>query len=143
MIHNVRHMNIMVKRKCAWPAIGSEDSLRYDADMARIYRKTFLRQWRKKSGRTLVQVAEYLHMTHGQLSKIERGEQPYNQALLEALAELYMCEPVDLLIRDPLDPEGIWSLWQSAKPGDRNKIVKLARAILDEGGEETQNHKAA
>jgi transcriptional regulator with XRE-family HTH domain len=94
------------------------------------YRKTYLRAWRKKTGRTLEQVAEYLHMTHGQLSKIERGLQPYNQALLEALAELYMCEPADLIMRDPEDPEGIWSIWDQALPGDRQKIVQIAKALI-------------
>src|SRR4051812_20630647 len=66
----------------------------------------FLRQWRKQAGKTLEAVAEHLHMSHSQLSRIERGKQPYNQELLEALAELYMCDVVDLLIRDPSDPEG-------------------------------------
>lgn len=69
-------------------------------------------------------------MTHGQLSRIERGLQPYNQALLEALADLYMCDVVDLLIRDPSEPEAIWTLWEKAKPGQRQQIVAVADALL-------------
>lgn len=98
--------------------------------MAKNRRKTYLREWRKAKDKTLVQVAEYLHMTHGNLSKIERGKQDYNQTLLDALAELYGCEPVDLLIRDPSDPVNIWSLWDRARPGDKQKIVSVARTII-------------
>lgn len=93
-------------------------------------RPTYLRQWREHRQKTLVQVAEHLHMTHGNLSKIERGLVPYNQELLERLAELYRCEPVDLLIRDPSDPESIWSIWDKARPGERGQIAAVANAIV-------------
>lgn len=93
-------------------------------------RPTFLRQWRQHRDKTLVQIAEELHMTHGQLSRIERGLQPYNQALLERLAELYRCEPVDLLIRDPSEPASIWSIWDQAKPGERRQITSVAEALI-------------
>jgi transcriptional regulator with XRE-family HTH domain len=96
--------------------------------------KTYLREWRKHRGKTLVAVAESLHMSHSQLSRIERGDQPYNQELLEALADLYMCDVIDLIIRDPSDPEGIWTLWERAKPGDRQRIVAVADALLKEAG---------
>ncbi len=69
-------------------------------------------------------------MSHSQLSRIETGKQSYTQELLESLAELYMCDVVDLLIRDPLDPEGLWTLWQRAKPGERQQIVAVAGALL-------------
>lgn len=94
----------------------------------------FLRQWRKQAGKTLEAVAEHLHMSHSQLSRIERGKQPYNQELLEALADLYMCDVVDLLIRDPSDPEGMWTIWEKAKPGQRRRIVAVADALLREAG---------
>lgn len=97
-------------------------------------RKTFLREWRKHRGKTLVQVAEHLHMTHGNLSRIERGQVPYNEDLLDALADLYMCAPVDLLIRNPLEPESIWSLWDRAQPGERQQIVAVAEALIQRTG---------
>lgn len=92
--------------------------------------KTYLRQWRNKSGKTLEQVADHLHMSHSQLSRIERGKQPYNQELLEELADLYMCDVVDLLIRDPSEPESMWTLWERAKPGERRQIRSVAEALL-------------
>lgn len=96
--------------------------------------RTFLREWRAHRGKKLVPVAEHLHMTHGQLSRIERGLQPYNQELLERLADLYMCDVVDLLIRDPSEPEAIWTLWDRAKPADRRQIVAVADALLKNTG---------
>lgn len=92
-------------------------------------RPTFLREWRQRRAKTLVQVADHLQMTHGQLSRIERGLSPYNQSLLEELADLYGCEPADLIIRDPNDPDGIWSIWDQALPGERRQIVELARVV--------------
>lgn len=96
--------------------------------------RTFLREWRQHRGKKLVPVAEHLHMSHSQLSRIERGDQPYNQELLEALAELYMCDVVDLLIRNPGEPEVMWTLWERAKPGDRRRIVAMTDALLKEAG---------
>ena len=69
-------------------------------------------------------------MTHGNLSKIERGIVPYNQELLESLADLYGCDPVDILIRDPSEPTNIWSIWDQAKPGERRQIEAVAEALV-------------
>lgn len=92
--------------------------------------KTFLREWRKSREKTLEAVADHLHMSHSQLSRIERGQQPYNQELLEALADLYMCDVVDLLIRDPSDQNGMWTIWEQASPAQRQQIVAVADALL-------------
>lgn len=68
-------------------------------------------------------------MSQPQLGRIERGDQPYNQDLLEALADLYGCTEADLLMRDPSAPNAIWSIWDQAKPGERRMIVAAAEAI--------------
>lgn len=130
MTTNVHQMNIARQAVCSWRAIGQIRAVRDNMCMAGKYRPTFLRQWRLKYGKTLVHVAEHLHMTHGHLSKVERGQQPYNQELLERLAELYMCAPADLLIRDPSEPTNIWSIWDRAKPGERRQIVTVAEALV-------------
>lgn len=92
--------------------------------------KTFMREWRKHQDMTLEAVAEHLEMSHSQLSRIERGVQPYNQELIEALADLYMCDVVDLLIRDPSEPEGMWTLWERAKEDERKQIRAVASALI-------------
>ena len=97
-------------------------------------RRHFLRAWRKHRGKTLEQVSEHLHMSHSQLSRIETFKQPYNQELLEALADLYMCDVVDLLIRDPSDEEGMWTIWEKAKPGQRQQIRDVAETLIRRTG---------
>lgn len=68
--------------------------------------------------------------TKASLSRIERGLQPYSQPLLEALAEALGCEPADLLMRNPTDPDGIWSIWDNIAPADRPRAVAVLRAML-------------
>lgn len=97
------------------------------------YRRTFIRQWRKHRRLTLEVVAGRLETSHATLSRIERGLQPYSQPLLERLAEEFQTDPASLLIRNPLDPEGIWSVWDQAKPGERRQIVEIAKTLLKTG----------
>ena len=92
--------------------------------------RNFIRQWREHRHLTLVQLAERVPMDKGNLSKIERSQMPYNQGMLERLAEELQCEPASLLMRDPSDPEGIWSIWDRAEPGERRQIVGLAETLL-------------
>lgn len=97
------------------------------------YRRTFVREWRRSRGLTLVQLAERVGITHASLSRIERGLQPYSQPLLEAIAEALATDPASLLMRNPEDPEGIWSVWDQAKPGERRQIVELAKTLIKTG----------
>ena len=95
--------------------------------------RIFLREWRKHRGYSQEQLAEMIGTTHATLSRIERGLLPYNQPFLERAAEMLMCEPADLLVRNPQDPEGIWSIWDNAKPGQRRQIVEIAKTLLKTG----------
>lgn len=111
----------------AWQSVAMANGAR---------KKTFLREWRRmKQGRTLDQVAAHLHMSQPQLGRIERGDSPYNQDLLEALADLYGCDVASLLMRDPTHPEAIWSLIDRAKPSERRVIQATIEAILKTGTE--------
>jgi transcriptional regulator with XRE-family HTH domain len=94
------------------------------------FRPTFIRHWRKFRRLTLEACAERAGMSKGNLSNIETGKTGYNQATLEALAEALQCEPVDLLIRNPIDPDGIWSLWETAKPAQRKQIIGIIKGLL-------------
>lgn len=133
MTVNVHIAHIESQPHCAWGAIPRILQRGDTLCMARKQlRPTFMRQWRQYSGKTLVQVAEALGMTHGQLSRIERGLQPYNQELLERLGELYRCDFIELLVRDPSEPTSIWSAWRKAGPTQRRQIAGLAEALLKE-----------
>jgi len=94
------------------------------------FRPTFIRQWRKARRLTLEACADRAGMSKGNLSNIETGKTGYNQATLEALADALQCEPVDLLIRNPTDPEGLWSLWDTAKPAQRKQILGIIKGLL-------------
>lgn len=94
------------------------------------FRPTFLRQWREHREMTLERAGEAVDMSHAQLGRIERGLQPYNQELLERLAELYRTEPASLIMRNPADEDAMWSLWDQAKEGQRQEIEKYAEFIV-------------
>src|ERR1051326_3870459 len=96
-------------------------------------RRTFIRDCRQPRGLTLQKLADRIGITHASLSRIERGLQPYSQPLLEALADALQTEPASLLMRNPADPEGIWSVWEQAKPGERRQIVEIAKTLIKTG----------
>lgn len=78
---------------------------------------------------TLESAAEALGITHASLSRIERGKQPYSQAILEGAADLYGTDVASLLMRDPTNPDAMWSIWEQAQEGERLKIEEYARFV--------------
>ena len=90
-----------------------------------VYGPHFLREWREHKGYTLEEAGEAVGISHAQLGRIERRLQPYNQGLLEALAELYGTEPASLVMRNPKEPDAMWSLWDQAKQADRDETVRF------------------
>jgi transcriptional regulator with XRE-family HTH domain len=102
-------------------------------------RPTFIRAWRKHRGLTLAQLADRLQVelevdiSEGQLSRIERGETPYSQDILEAVAQALRCEPADLIMRDPTQPDGIWSLIDTLQPVERAQAIAVIKALSRTG----------
>jgi transcriptional regulator with XRE-family HTH domain len=96
------------------------------------YRPTFIRQWRQHRGLTLEALADLIGMTHASLSRLERGLQPYNQAVLEALARALKCTPTDLLDRNPSDPEVPASIFDRLPPTRQRDAIRLLKALVDE-----------
>lgn len=96
-------------------------------------RKTHLRAWRLFKNLTQEQAAERIGIDYTTLGRIERGLVPYSQALLEAAAEAYGCEPWDLLNVDPTkerDVVDLTGLLKQATPEDRQAIIGFARGRL-------------
>lgn len=59
-------------------------------------RKTYFREWREHRGLTQEQLASRLETSVASISRIESGNQPYTQDVLEALADALKdrsCEP--------------------------------------------------
>lgn len=136
-----RTMN--VKPECTWGRIyGTPGDVHHKYMAKKVIprpkrpqlRPTYIRQWREHRGKTLEQLGEIIDMTHVSISRIERGLQPYSQPVLEAIADALQTDPASLLIRDPTDPDAIWSVWDDASQGDRQKIVDIARTITGKTG---------
>lgn len=97
------------------------------------FRPTFIRQWRQARNLTLEQLADRLEMTAGHLSMLERGQRGYTQETLEAIADALLTDVASLLMRNPADPDAIWSVWDQAKPGTRRQIVEIAKTLIKTG----------
>ena len=127
---------------------GDNVDMTHDPDRPR----HFLRAWRKSRDLSLEQVAERVMLlgaderfrladpdsrpktlTHATLSRMERGLLPYNQLLLEMLADIYGTTPASLLMRDPERGDAPWSLAErvSRLPDDKRRQVAAFLAALD------------
>ena len=72
-------------------------------------KRTYIRDWRKAKGYTLDQMVGRLDTigvatTGASLSRIERGEQPYSQDIIEAIAESLGVSVAQLVEDDPAKP---------------------------------------
>lgn len=93
----------------------------------------FIREWRKFRGLNQEQLAERIGIDRGYLSKIESGKRRYDQPFLEAAAEVLRCEPADLIVRDPSDPDGIWSIWDALSAPQRTQLVEIGKTLKRTG----------
>lgn len=106
------------------------------------YAPTFIRQWRKKRGKTQEQLAELVTSylieqgirrkpyTHASIGRIETGKMPYSQPILEAIADALATTPASLLMRDPESQEAIWTLLEAAQPAERREIADHAEVVI-------------
>lgn len=109
----------------------------------------FLRQWRKHAGLSLQSACDKVYalatdrivaegeerdlrrmgITYSTLSRIERGDVPYNQNLLEVLAEAYGTDPASLIMRNPEDPEGLWSIYDQIPEAQRPVALRMLSGL--------------
>lgn len=68
----------------------------------KVRRRHFLKEWREFLDITQEVAADRARISRGNLSKIESGAVPYNQDVVERLAEAYGCEVSDMIERSPL-----------------------------------------
>lgn len=113
----------------------------------------YLRQWREAAGLSLRAVgdkAEALFadrvVAEGEaadlgkiglhastLSRIEQFKIPYNEALLEVLAEVYGTDPASLIMRNPADPDGLWSIYDQIPAADRPTALRVLQGFKRTG----------
>jgi transcriptional regulator with XRE-family HTH domain len=96
-------------------------------------RRTFFKQWRHHRNLSQERLAERLETSVASISRIEAGKQPYTQDFLEALAVALQTDPASLIMRDPTEPDALWSLWDNAKQGEKKMILDIVRTIVKTG----------
>lgn len=102
----------------------------YDAGMPpRKLRKTYIREWRERRGLSLRQLAGRMEsepgvelISYASIGRIETGEQPYSQEILEAMAEA-LGVTVSMLLEHNPEREGRVVELFSQMPPDRQKLA--------------------
>lgn len=105
----------------------------------RVYRPSFIRQWREFRGLSLDKVVAQLPLdekgepmlSKTSLSRMELGKQPYSQPNLEALAVVLECSPGDLITRDPADTQAVWAIWETLGPSEKEQAIRHMQVIRD------------
>lgn len=95
-----------------------------------------LRAFRKRAGLTLEEAASEAGITQSTLSRIERGEVPYGQYLLETLARVYGTTPAALIdIAPALTAEELALIerFRVMGPEDRAKALRILEAFAPQG----------
>lgn len=89
----------------------------------------FLKEWRNHRGYTQDRLAEMTELSKPYISQLETGKRQYTQELLELFAEALRCSPADLIMRDPSDAEGLWSIYDQLTPPERAQAVQVIRVM--------------
>lgn len=99
-------------------------------------RPFFFREWRKHRGHTQEELANIVGVTAATISQLEAGKQGFTDTTLLALADALACQPGDLLMRNPLDTDAPWSIWDNVKKSPdvkRQAIVAVVETMLKTG----------
>jgi transcriptional regulator with XRE-family HTH domain len=97
---------------------------------------TYIRSWRKHRGFTLDQMVGRMaeigvETTGATLSRIERGQQPYSQDILEAIAEALNVSPADLIENNPELPEAeVIDFLRHLDERDRQQASAVLKAMF-------------
>lgn len=110
----------------------------YESRMAaeRKYSKTYIREWREFRGLSLRRLADRIELegpaetiSHASIGRIEKGEQPYSQPILEALAHALNCSVTDLLSVDPTKEGEIIDLMRLINDKNRDQAIRVLKAL--------------
>lgn len=100
------------------------------------YGKTYIKEWRKYRGLSLRRLADRMEMdgpnetiSHASLGRIENGDQPYSQPILEALAQALNCSVTDLIGVDPTKEGEVVDLMRLINEKNRDQAIRVLRAL--------------
>lgn len=94
----------------------------------------YFKEWRTYRGYTQEELGEMVGVTGPSVSQLENGTQGFTDTTLESYAEALKCNPGDLLMRNPLDKDAPWSIWESLKPEQRQKAIGYMAGLRDRSG---------
>lgn len=106
-----------------------------------VYRRTYIKEWREKRGLSLRRLAERLEespggdllVSHASIGRIEKGQQPYSQPILEALAAA-LGVPAWMLLEVNPEKDGdvidITLRLNKAPPELREQAISVINALL-------------
>lgn len=98
-------------------------------------RRTFFKEWWEFRDLTQDQALARLDalgvdFSKPSLSRLENGHQPYSEPILCALADVYQCEPWDLIARDPGWGQSLDGLVTQLQKSERDRIAAMVQAFL-------------
>ena len=106
----------------------------YNAGMTEVGH--YIKEWRVHNGLSLRKLADRMEVEPGEnlisyasLSRIEKGEQPYSQPILEALSKALGVPVAYLLSRKPDTDADIVSLYDSLDEASKLQAVKIMKAM--------------
>lgn len=98
--------------------------------MAERWKPTFLREWRKARNLTQARLGDRVNKDPSIISRLERGEIPYSQEWLEALADALNCEPGDLLRPPPTETDlDAYDILRSVPPAKKPDAIRILKAL--------------
>lgn len=102
--------------------------------------RIYLREWRTHRHLTQKQVVDRLSAlsddklptTEASLSRLENGKQPYSQRVLEALGDIYACEPHELIGRNPSKEGDVIDMFSKMNERQKAQAAAVIQALARE-----------
>ena len=105
-----------------------------------LFKPTYLRQWREHRGLSLRRLAERMEtepgvelISHASLGRIEKGQQPYSQPIIEAAAVALNVSVPMLLEMDPTKEGEVVDLVRQMDERKREQAIALLKALAQTG----------
>lgn len=150
MTPSVRPMHISCQAKYAPDDVAFSRGIVHTMHMEQ--KRHYLREWREHRGKSQKGVAAELEelseqprfrndrhaqnqgKTYTTLGRVETGEVPYSQALLEMLAVIYDTDIGSLLTRDPTVDQGIWEAWRGVPDDQKGTVITIIKSLSAKTG---------
>lgn len=105
-------------------------------------KRIYLKEWRKAAHKTQAQVVAALEAmedpnlptTEASLSRLENGKQPYSERVLLALADIYGCEPWELIGRNPKKEGLVIDMVRHLNEREQEKVRAYIEGMRASGG---------